>query len=131
LTINEIETFRTFIKENKRERYLTLLSSDRGRVKVIASLSHTNDFDKKWIMKILPSQQSVEGILALLRSKGAPLRCLVTSEWQQLDRKELDLETALAEVVGSQMGSLLTCIPKKLAYFENEDIRFILEHDEN
>jgi len=37
------------------------------------------------------------------------------------------VEHALKETVGRQMGTILCCIPGHLAYFENEDERFILE----
>jgi hypothetical protein len=39
----------------------------------------------------------------------------------------LGLEIALKETVGRQMGTFISCIPGKLAYFEDEDGRYILE----
>jgi len=38
-------------------------------------------------------------------------------------------EEALGEVVGRQMGTFLSCIPGRLAYFEGEDMgfRWVLE----
>jgi len=39
----------------------------------------------------------------------------------------MELAVALKEVVGRQMGTFLSCIPGKLAYFEDEDVRYILE----
>jgi hypothetical protein len=35
--------------------------------------------------------------------------------------------TALKETVGAQMGTLISCVPGKLGYFEDEDGRCILE----
>ncbi len=39
----------------------------------------------------------------------------------------MELEVALNETVGYQMGTLISCVPGRLAYFENEDGRWILE----
>jgi hypothetical protein len=35
--------------------------------------------------------------------------------------------SALKEVVGYGMGTLISCIPGRLAYFESEDERYILQ----
>jgi hypothetical protein len=48
------------------------------------------------------------------------------SEDSDLDGKELPLLEALKKVVGYQMGTFLSCVPGKLAYFEDEDDRWIL-----
>jgi hypothetical protein len=41
-----------------------------------------------------------------------------------MDGCEMDLETSLKETVGRQMGTFLSCVPGKLAYFEDEDGRY-------
>jgi len=38
----------------------------------------------------------------------------------------LQLESALESVVGNGMGTILSCIPGKLAYFEGEDESLLL-----
>jgi hypothetical protein len=63
----------------------------------------------------------------LLLGKGAGIKCWVISENAELDGKEIDLQTALKETVGRQMGTFISCTPGKLAYFEDEDGRYILE----
>jgi hypothetical protein len=63
----------------------------------------------------------------LLVEKGAGAKCWVISENSELDGKEIDLQTALKETIGYQMGTFISCIPGKLAYFEDEDGRYILE----
>jgi hypothetical protein len=37
------------------------------------------------------------------------------------------LESALKETVGCQMSTLISCLPGRLGYFEDEDGRCILE----
>ena len=51
----------------------------------------------------------------------------VMSENRDLDGREVDLETALKETVGAQMGTLISCVLGSLGYFEDEDGRCILE----
>ncbi len=67
-------------------------------------------------------------LVKLLLGKGAGIKCWVIF-WEnaELDGKEIDLQTALKETVGRQMGTFISCIPGKLAYFEDEDGRYILE----
>ena len=73
------------------------------------------------------NQQHPEGILKLLQSKGAGPRCWVISENPELDGWEMELQAALQETIGRQMGSLISCVPGRLGYFEDEDGRSILE----
>ena len=39
----------------------------------------------------------------------------------------MSLDEALEEIVGRSMGTFLSCIQGRLAYFEDEDQRWILE----
>ena len=45
----------------------------------------------------------------------------VISEASEINERELDLKLALEHVNGRQIGTILSCVPGKLAYFENED----------
>jgi len=62
----------------------------------------------------------------MLRSLGAGENCWVISEGP-LDAHEVELLHALKEVVGRGFGTLLSCVPGHLAYFESEDERYILQ----
>ncbi len=79
------------------------------------------------MIAIPPNQQNPSALAKLLKAKGAGLTCYVMSENSRLDGQEVNLETALKETVGSQMGTLISCVPGKLGYFEDEDGRCILE----
>ena len=60
-------------------------------------------------------------------SSKRPEVCYAVSEDDELDGKEIDLTHALETVIDRGMGTLLSCIPVKLAYFEDADCRWILE----
>ena len=49
------------------------------------------------------------------------------SEEKTLDARDVPLEEVLGVVVGREIGTILCCVPGKLAFVESEDGRFILE----
>jgi hypothetical protein len=116
-----------FFLPNRRERYLEIVRDPKKRHKLINELSHFKKLNPQFIVPITPNQQHVPQLMSLLRSKDAPAKCRVISEDGNLDSREIDLQEALKEVVGRQMGTILSCIPGKLAYFEDEDGRCLLE----
>ena len=117
---HEEQFAREFIAPEKRERYLSLLESERGRKKLVAGFHHCRDLDHRFARLIPSHHQSAESIEELLRSKGAPQKCYVMSDDQNIDRQELELTEALAKIVGMDAGALISCIPGRLAYFEME-----------
>jgi hypothetical protein len=126
---HEEQFARCFIVPRKRARYLTLLESKRGRAKLLNGFNHCRDLDPRFAKEIPTGQQSADSIEALLRRKGAPDTCYVISDNRDIDGKEMSLPDALLETVGMDVGTLISCVPGKLAYFELEafDGRYILE----
>jgi len=118
------------VKRSKRDRYREILSDPRLRHKFINLLPHFTDFDPKYRLPIPSNKLFVENITIELQKRHSPNIVLATSEDPSLDLKELTLVEALKQVVGSGMGTVLSCIPGRLAFVETEDERFILErHD--
>ena len=68
----------------------------------------------------------IENIYRLLQAKGAGLTGWVLSEDPEIDGQEMDLRAALEHVNGRQIGTILSCVPGKLAYFEREDETLLL-----
>ena len=68
----------------------------------------------------------IQRIEKLLKSIGAGKTCWATSENSKLDGKELELHAALEAVVGSGMGTILSFVPGRLAYYEGEDEALLL-----
>jgi hypothetical protein len=126
---HETELVKAFITPLKRSRYFSLLESPKGRLKLIKELDHFGDLDMHYAKLIPMSQQSADGIERLLKQKGAPAICHVMSVNSNIDNQELSLCKALEETVGRGMGTVISCIPGKLAYFEDEEPneRYILE----
>jgi hypothetical protein len=129
-TDRAIDLIATFVIPNRRDRYLRLLQSARGRGKLRQGLAHFKDLDPRYAAK-LSGDQDASAIAATLFAKGAPPTCYALSEASRIDDRELSLETALMEVVGRGMGTFLSCIAGQLAYFEGEEPneRYILARD--
>ncbi len=120
---------KAFFVPTKRERYLEMIAKPKKRKKFLLELAHFKALDPRYLISIPPSQQYPEQIALILAQKGAPPLCWVTSEDAELDGKEMPLSQALKQVIGRQMGTFLSCIPGRLAFFEGEEVgaRWILE----
>lgn len=106
-----------------------MLSHPKKQRKFLLELCHFRSLDPRYLLPLDPKKLSPDQIAAILIGKGAPPDCWLTSEDSRLDSRELPLLETLKGVVGSQMGTILTCIPGKLAYYEGEEMgdRWILE----
>jgi hypothetical protein len=119
-----------FVKRSKRDRYREILSNPRLRHKFTGQLAHFSDFDSKYRLSIPSNKLFVENIAIELQKRHSPNIVFAISEDPALDQKELLLVEALKQTVGRGMGTVLSCIPGRLAFVETEDERFILErHD--
>jgi hypothetical protein len=127
--INHEEAFvQAFIVPDKQSRYLSLLASRKRRDMFLDRLNHHLDYDPTFAVRVPPEQQTAERIETLLRKRGAPDTCHVISSKSDWDAQDMPLHDALDFVFGSSIGTVLCCIPGRLAYYEAEDIRgrFIL-----
>jgi hypothetical protein len=110
---------KAFVIDSKQERMLALLRKPKRRRDVLMTLPHFKDLDRRFAT-IVPQPQAASSILRLLQSRGAPAECYVVSEDEDLDAQIMPLASALDAVVASGMGTLLSCIPGRLGYFEGE-----------
>lgn len=126
---DEAEFIRRFVIPQKRRRYLSLLESHKGRKKLLEALDHFDELHPEYARLLPADAQTVTQIEVLLTRKGALERCHVTSSNASIDNREMPLRQALQETVGSGSGTIISCIPGRLAYFEGEEQnqRYILE----
>jgi hypothetical protein len=120
--VNEEETLvRSFVIPAKRERMAQLLASSKMRGKATSTLAHFKDLEPRWVVSLSAEEQDPASVERALRSHGAPDTCHVISEDAALDGKRLPLRMALGLIIGSGMGTLLSCVPGTLAFFEDEE----------
>jgi hypothetical protein len=86
------------------------------------------DYDSALAVRVATEDQSSSRISELLTARKAPATCHAISTDRTLDGRDLPLREALDAIVGSGMGTVLLCIPGRLAYYEAEDAgeRYIL-----
>ena len=118
-----------FIVPAKRERYKALLANRRRRATFLDGLNHCRDLDLRYATEISSSTD----VVALLRSRGAPESCHVISDVKALDGKEMALQDAIAETEARMLGTLIGCLPGRLAYYygESGEQRLLLERAPN
>jgi hypothetical protein len=117
----------SFIIPVRQDRYLEMLAKPKHRKDITSSLAHVKHLDMRHVVQVPPRQQHAAEIFQLLRLKGASETCYALSEDSELDGREMSLSGALWGIVGRGMGTFLSCLPGRLAYFEDEDQRWILE----
>ena len=100
------------------------------RHKFLNKLAHFTDFDPKYRLPIPSNKIFADNIAIELQKRRSPKFVYAISEDPTLDQKELPLVEALEQAVGRGMGTVLSCIPGRLAFVETEDERFILERND-
>jgi len=119
----------SFVKDARKERVALLLANAKKRRKFVQEFAdHGTYFLRlECLRSIEPSQTNANALHAILRRMGAPETCYVISE-SELDEKEMGLLSALKETIGYGFGTVISCIPGRLGYFEGEvRERFILQ----
>ncbi|HEY7403259.1 MAG TPA: hypothetical protein VIB39_07045 [Candidatus Angelobacter sp.] len=126
LPVHEEELIKAFFLKERRERYLLGLANSRKRRKITNEFCHFKHLALRHSVPMLPSQQNPADIYGMLKKLGAPDICWVISDEIELDGQTMNLREALDEVVGRTFATFLCCVEGKLAYFENEDGRWIV-----
>ena len=129
MNVHEQAFVQSFVQRARRERVLLCLANTKKRSKFVHEFAHhgTHILAPECLRSIKPSQQNPDSICAILRGLGAPGTCHVISE-SSFDGEEMELLAALKEVVGYGMGTVISCLPGQLGYFEGEvRERYILQ----
>lgn len=115
-----------FINSERRERFLAVLADPRRRDIFHRQLHHpkANFLLTQYAEPIVPSQHYTQFLVPKLRPLGAPHQCWVFGNY--IDGQEMQLERALDELIGQRSGTIISCLPGKLALLESEDGRVIL-----
>lgn len=110
-----------FVLAAKRRRVAELLGSPKRRSKMLAELPHFRHWDPAAVVHLPAAQQTGPHVLAALQRLGAPAEAYVMSSHHSLDGRSCSLADAVRDVVSSSTGTVISCIPGRLAYFEGEE----------
>ncbi|SRR5581483_365409 len=111
-----------FVTAPKRQRLLDFFASPKARWKALLELQHFNGdiIDARWAEPVTRAESTPESISQRLRQKGAPDDCYIFSNAPSLDRRSMLLADAIQAVHGVGCGTVISCIPGALAFFEGE-----------
>jgi hypothetical protein len=114
---DEEATIRAFIRPPRRKRWLQSLGSEKRRKKFLEGLNHGADIDERYTTS-LPSPNAA--VIAALNACGAPATCYVLSNTPALDGREMPLVDAVTEADLNGWGTIISCLPGRLAYYYGE-----------
>lgn len=117
-----------FIQPDRRERYLTALANPARRSAFHRELHHpkSNFLMAEYVEPIIPSEHYTKLLAPKLKKLGAPLECWVFGNY--IDMRQMNLSEALDALIGMRSGTIVSCLPGKLAFLESEDHRIILRN---
>lgn len=118
---HEIRFVNSFIVAERRERWIGFLQHPRKRPKVTETLWHYKDLDRRYFVEIPGEDQGARRVFNRLKKLHAPSSSWLISATPELDESEMELREALDRVVGMLNGTIISCIPGQLAYFESEE----------
>lgn len=107
-----------FIQPVHRARFRDSLRNESLRAKLRDQLAHFRWLDDWYAVSAGPLD--VEGITERLRALGAPDICCAVSEDEALDGRAMPLGDAVGAVLSGDYGTLLSCIPGRLAFYCDE-----------
>ncbi len=135
---HEEQFITAFIAKEKRNRYRFLLESNtpQRRKECLDRLNHCRDLNEQhvvWLPRDPRSLTRDDEIAELLRKKGCPQLVYVIGGTDSIDGQTLPLLEALNAAAESGWGTILSCVPGKLAYYHDErgERRAILERKSN
>jgi len=109
-----------FVNPVKRKHLIEILANPKRRHRATVTLAHFLDFDPTAVVPLESDAQTPAAIESALRGRGAGEHCHVISENRAIDGKHLSLKLALEKVVGQGQGTLLSCVPGELGYYEGQ-----------
>ena len=74
----------------------------------------------RYAVKVTRHDAAPWTLFNLLKSKGAPDECYIFSNCESIDQRWMPLDLALQTVCGIGLGTVISCIPGRLALFEGE-----------
>ena len=121
--VHERQFVTSFIPKAKQERVLMFLADPKRRVEFTRGLAHFDGFDPRFASPLPSGTRTPEAAITLLQRKGAEEVVWVISEDGNMDRRALPLGEAIQAIWGGSMGTILSCVPGKLAFFRGEEIK--------
>lgn len=115
----EILTVNRYFHQSKAKRYADFIISDKNRPKFISALAHLKDLQHSKFKKIEKGEK--EHVLKMVADRKLS-KCYVISENKRIDRQFMEAESALTEIIGHGMGTILVFGDAEMIYYEGEEM---------
>lgn len=114
----ETKVIKRFVIKRKQDRYLQFITNQDRRRSFANQLAHFADFKYDLFEEVKGNERTFikNKIKSLLKVKD----CYVISANVQIDQQRLDIDTALDEIIGFGIGTLLVFGDAELIYYEAE-----------
>ena len=113
---HEKQTISAFILKEKRPRYRLILDDPQRRASGLDRLNHCRDLDPKYVTWL----RSNAAVVELLREAGSPETVYVISSTAAIDGQLLPLQAAVEGASLGGWGTIISCVPGRLAYYYDE-----------
>lgn len=114
----ESKVIERFVTKSKKERYLTFIKSDKNRKKFLKELSHFNDLKRDLFEEIKGNELQI--LRDRIKSLGNIKDCYIISELSEFDQKRHEIDSALSEVIGRGMGTIIVFGDAEMIFYEEE-----------
>ncbi len=111
---------KAFITSEKRARFIQYLATPKRRQEMLERLGHDLPYLPGFATEIPGTQDFPDELAKLLTAKGAGPACYVIAGGLKADGRVLPLLEALTLVCLHPGGSILSCVPGRLAYYKPE-----------
>ena len=108
-----------------KARLRALLATPHGQRRFTSELNHFEELDPRWRTNL--SDCDANAVITELQARRAPECGICISADAKLDGSIVDLGDAIRRVRYCGCGTLVSFVPGKLAYFENEYEAYLLE----
>lgn len=117
---DEAAFIRSFVNPDRQERWLSALASEKHRDKILHRLADARDLRPERMTLLDRQLNSPDAIWRHFAALGAKATCHALSEDATLDGRDLSSTEALQECVGQGLGTVISFLPGRLCFFEEE-----------
>ncbi|MBO2010352.1 hypothetical protein [Hymenobacter negativus] len=116
---------RNFVVKPRRQRYLTMLAKPNAHGGYgFGELAHFVDKLDLRFCKLIPGgEQYVSAVLEKIRSLTETTECYIMHENRELDGQWMDLQDALYQILGRNLGAFVIVDNGDIIYHESETMK--------
>ena len=111
----------TYIRKEKRDRYLQFLKGGKHRQKILDLLNHSLDYDPVFASELDHSFCTQEGLVKFMQSRGSRDNdCHLMADGHRLDGQSVALGDAVDALLNHYWGTLVICGEPTIAIYKSE-----------